>query len=384
VSHFPKHPLFLKEISSERRKEDVSRGTSRRNVQVKEKLLKHSIGILGTGSYIPEQILTNQSLEESLGLAEGWIYGKTGIKERRVAQKQEATSDLATKAAQQALAAAHIQASEIDLLVVATSTPDYPQPSTACIVQANIGAKNAIAFDLSAVCTGFVYALAIVEAAMSAHENWHTALIIGADTYSRILDYTDHRTSILFGDGAGAVVIGKVEEGYGILSCHLQSDGNRSSLIQVPGGGSRKPVSTLSIESKDHFFHMDGRAVRTFVQDIFPATVSASLHSAHLELDDIDLMIPHQANGVILRECAQALSFPQERMHMTIEKYGNTSAASIPITLDDAIQQERIQERQAILLVGFGGGLTWGSIVMRWPQKAVRSVSKAKEILVCK
>jgi 3-oxoacyl-[acyl-carrier-protein] synthase-3 len=353
-------------------------------LQVKDKLLKHSIGILGTGSYTPDRVLTNQSLEESLGLADGWIYAKTGIKERRVAQKQEATSDLATKAAQQALAASHIQASELDLIVVATSTPDCPLPSTACMVQANIGAQNAIAFDLAAVCTGFVYALAIVEAAMSTHEHWHTALIIGADTYSRILDYTDYKTSILFGDGAGAVVVGKVDEGYGILSSHLQSDGNRSSIIQVPGGGSRKPGSTLPAESKEHFLHMDGRAVRSFVQGIFPETVSASLRSAHLELDDIDLIIPHQANGVMLRECLQALSLPQERTHMTIEKYGNTSAASIPITLDDAVRLERIQEQQIILLVGFGAGLTWGSIVMRWPKKTVRSVDNVKENLVCK
>ncbi len=330
--------------------------------------MKHSIGILGTGSYVPEQVLTNQSLEASLGLADGWIYTKTGIKERRVACEHEATSDLATRAAQQALASAHIKASELDLVVVATSTPDYPQPSTACLVQANIGATRAAAFDLAAVCTGFIYALMVAEAALSSHKHWRTALVIGADTYSRILDYTDKRTCILFGDGAGAVVLGRVSENSGILSSYVQADGSRSNIIQVPGGGTRKPFSTLSNESKDLFFQMDGRAVRAFAQTVFPEVVYTLLRSNEMALDDIDLIIPHQANGVILRECMQAMNIPPEKMYMTIERYGNTSAASIPITLDNAVQAGRVQEAQTIILVGFGGGLTWGGMLMHWSE----------------
>lgn len=324
------------------------------------------IGILGTGSYIPERILTNNALENSLGLTDNWISAKTGVDERRIAAHHEATSDLATYAAEQALSAAEIQASDLDLVIVATSTPDWPLPATACAVQANIGATNAAAFDVSAVCTGFIYAATLVEAAMRGNQNFRRVLVIGADTYSRILDYQDRRTCVLFGDGAGAVVLGQVPEGYGILSSYLRADGSKASLVQIPAGGSRKPTSTTTLMEHEHFFQMDGRAVREFLQENFSDALYSALTLAHVTLQEVDLVIPHQANGVILQEHLQSLGIVPEKVHYTIKRYGNTAAASVPLTLDDAIHSGRIHHGDTLLFMAFGGGMTWGSMLIRW------------------
>lgn len=324
------------------------------------------IGILGTGHYVPEQVLTNQVLENSLGLDENWIVRKTGIRQRYIAAPHEATSDLATRAAQRALAAAGMQASDLDLIVVATSTPDWVLPATACVVQANLGATRAAAFDLSAVCTGFVYALSIVQAAMRGEERFRTALVIGAETYSRILDYGDRKTCVLFGAGAGAVVLGCVPHGYGIISSYLRADGTKTPLVQIPAGGSRKAMTTTALAEGEHLFQMDGRGVRSFLAETFSDAIYPVLRRAHLTLQDIDLIIPHQANGVILKESFCALGVQDERVHYTVERYGNTAAASVPMALDDAVRSGRVQAGSYLLLMAFGGGMTWGSVVLRW------------------
>lgn len=330
------------------------------------RMTQPNIGILGTGFYVPEQILTNCTLEHSLGLSKDWIVKKTGIRERRIAAPHEATSDLATRAAERALSAAGITAADIDLVVVATATPDWTLPATACAVQENIGATQAAAFDISAVCTGFVYALTVVQAAMRGHPGFRTALVIGADVYSRILDYQDKKTCVLFGDGAGAVVLGHVPEDYGILSSYLRADGSKTSLVQIPAGGSRKPICMEAIANHEHFFHMDGQAVREFLKKTFPDALYSVLDPISFTLEEIDLVIPHQANGVILQECMQSLGVATEKVHYTLDLYGNTAAASVPITLDDAVRAGRVRMGSLVLLTAFGGGMTWGSIVMRW------------------
>jgi len=325
-----------------------------------------SIGILGTGSYVPEQIQTNAELEASLRLEENWIFVKTGIVERRIAAPHEATSDLATHAALRALADANIAAAQLDLLIIATSTPDHPLPATASIVQRNIGASHAAAFDISAVCSGFIYALVLAQSAMQGNKQFRRALVIGADTYSRILDYQDHRTCILFGDGAGAAILGPVPEEMGIRASYLRSDGSGASLIQVPAGGSRFPISEQQLINREHFFHMDGRATRTFIQKACADAVHALLAQSHLSPQDVDVIIPHQANGVILNACMGDLGIASSKVCYTLEKYGNTAAASVPLTLDVANKAGRIPDQATVLLVAFGGGLTWGGILLRW------------------
>jgi 3-oxoacyl-(acyl-carrier-protein) synthase III len=329
-------------------------------------MLRPNIGILGTGSYVPEKILTNDELERSLNLERNWIKNKTGICERRVAAPYEATSDLATNAAEQALAAAGIQAADLDLVVMATSTPDWPLPATACQVQANIGATKAAAFDISAVCAGFVYALVMTHAAMQGNANFKTALIVGAETYSRILDYQDRRTCVLFGDGAGAVVLGRVPEGYGILSSYIRSDGTGTAMVQIPSGGSRRPTSSRTLAEREHFFRMDGRAVRNFFQQTFADALYTVIDAAHLRIEDVDLIVPHQANGVLLQERMQAYDIPLEKVYFTLERYGNTAAASVPITLHEAISNNRVQDGDMVLLLSYGAGMTWGSTLLRW------------------
>jgi 3-oxoacyl-(acyl-carrier-protein) synthase III len=325
-----------------------------------------SIGVLGTGSYVPERVLDNDALAASLGVDQRWIVNKTGIRQRRIAAAHEATSDLATRAAQRALAAAGVHPRELDLIVVATSSPDWVQPATACAVQANLGATRAAAVDMNAVCAGFVYALALTSSTMRGDSAYHLALVIGADIYSRVLDYQDRRTSILFGDGAGAAVLGRVPAGEGILASSLHADGARVHCVQIPAGGSRKPATAETVVAGEHFFRMDGRSVRDFVMETFPDIVRCVLDRAGHQLHDVDLIIPHQANLELLEACRRQLSLPRERLHYTVERYGNTGAGSIPITLDDAVRSGRVRTGALILFVGFGGGLTWGGLLLRW------------------
>jgi acetoacetyl-CoA synthase len=323
--------------------------------------------ILGTGSYLPECVLTSAELGDRLGVGGQWITDRTGIRERRVASAQEATSDLATQAAQRALDAAGVEATDVDLIVLATSTPDRPMPATACLVQANLGATRAAAFDVDAVCSGFVYAFTVAHALLMSDATRSTALVIGADTYSRILDYTDRRTAALFGDGAGAVVLRKSPgtDG-GVLATTMSSDGTAADLVQIPAGGSRTPPSPQTLDARQHYIAMRGGDVRRLAAKVLPSVVTDLLGATGLSLSDIDLIVPHQANGVMLAELAVALELPPAAMHLTVDRFGNTGAGSIPITLDDAASSGRIGPGATLLLVAFGGGMTWGGIALRW------------------
>jgi 3-oxoacyl-[acyl-carrier-protein] synthase-3 len=239
-------------------------------------------------------------------------------------------------------------------------------PATACHVQASIGATRAFAFDIQAVCTGFIYALKCADSLLAADPDYSTALVIGADTYSRILDYTDYRTSTLFGDGAGAVVLGKVPDGQGLLASTLYSDGRNKDLIQIPGGGSRIPPSHLSIEKHQHYFMMNGREVRRLATEKLAAVVTELCTTVGITLPDVDLIVSHQANGVMLADLAENLGLASGMLHLTVGKYGNTGAASVPITLDDAVRASRLQRDSLLLIVAFGGGATWGGVALRW------------------
>jgi 3-oxoacyl-(acyl-carrier-protein) synthase III len=327
--------------------------------------------ILGTGSYLPEHVLTSAELGDRLGIGGQWIVDKTGIRERRVAAAEEATSDLATRAAQRALDAAGIAAADVDLIVLATSTPDQPMPATACLVQANLGATRAAAFDVDAVCSGFVYAFVVAHALLMSDATRTTALVIGADTYSRVLDYTDRRTAVLFGDGAGAVVLRKSSgtDG-GVLATTMASDGTTADLVRIPAGGSRTPASRETVDAGLHYFAMRGGDVRRLAGKVLPEVIADLLDAAKLRLDDIDLVIPHQANGVMLAELAATLELRDETMHLTVDRFGNTGAGSIPITLDDAVRKGRVAPGAHLLFIAVGGGMTWGGVAFRWEHLA--------------
>ncbi|OBZ16844.1 beta-ketoacyl-ACP synthase III [Bacillus sp. FJAT-26390] len=325
----------------------------------------HPVGIIGTGKYVPERILTNKELETMVETNDEWIVTRTGIKERRLASAQEATSDLALHASLKAIAAAGLTPEDIDLIIVATITPDMFFPSTACLLQDKLGAKKAAAFDLSAACSGFIYGLA-TGSSMVANGMYKHVLVVGAETLSRITDYTDRNTCILFGDGAGAVVLGQVEEGRGFLSFQLGADGSGGELLKVSGGGSRTPASEESILTKQHFIHMAGNDVFKFAVRIMGSVAEEALQKAGLEKDDIDLLVPHQANIRIIQSALNRLNLSEDKAMINLDKYGNMSSASIPVALAEAVEQGRLNEGDKLVLVGFGGGLTWGASVLVW------------------
>lgn len=321
--------------------------------------------ILGTGAYAPQQILTNADLEKRVETSDRWIVERTGIRERRIAASEEATSDLAVHAARAALSAAQVTSDQVDLIIVATSTPDMLFPATACIVQDRLKATRSAAFDLSAVCSGFLFALS-VGAQYIQSGTYKRVLVIGAEAMSRVVDWGDRSTCVLFGDGAGAVVLGPSQGESGILSSHLHSDGRFWDLIQVPGGGSAKPPSEQVLAERLNTIRMKGNetfkvAVRNLEE------VAREALSAHgLSVSDVDWLIPHQANLRIIRATAERLSCPMSKVVLNLERYGNTSAASIPLALDEAVRDGRIQPGHRLLLVAFGSGLTWASAMVRW------------------
>lgn len=320
--------------------------------------------IAGTGSYAPTRVLTNADLEGMVATSDEWIRERTGIRERRIAAKGEACSDLAVQAGKQALAAAGVAASDLDMILVATCTGDFPLPATACLVQHQLGATKAGACDLSAACCGFVYALSVADAYIKT--GMRHVLVIGSEVMSAITDWTDRNTCVLFGDGAGAVVLSASDGERGILSTDLRSDGTLCELIMVPGGGSRTPPSEKVLAEGLHYIKMKGNetfkvAVRT-LEDIARATLAAN----HVELEDLDLYIPHQANVRILRAVMERLGLPMEKVLLNLDRYGNTSAASIPIALDEAVREGRIKDGSLVMLGAFGAGLTWASAMIRW------------------
>ena len=324
-----------------------------------------SVGIVGTGFYVPEKVLTNFELEKMVDTTDEWILTRTGIKERRIASEEQATSDLAAAASRQALSNAKILPQEIDLIIVATLSPDMLFPATACLVQKNIGATKAAAFDIEAACSGFIYGLSIAQQYIQ-NGIYKTTLVIGAETFSRILDWQDRNTCVLLGDGAGAIVLKEVENGKGILSVHLGADGTGADLLKQPAGGSRLPASHETVKQRLHYLKMNGREVYKFAAKSMAETVIDGLSKIGLSPKDIDLLIPHQANIRILECVAKKLNLPMEKVFINIDRYGNTSAASIPIALSEAVEQERIKKDDIVALVSFGSGLTWGASIIKW------------------
>jgi len=321
--------------------------------------------IIGTGSYLPKKIMTNHDLEAVVATTDQWITERTGIKERHIADPQEATSDLAVEAAKKALAAAGIQAEELDLLVVGTQTPDMTFPSTACLVQAKLGAKKAFAFDLSAACSGFIYALSVADQYLKSGK-YQYALVIGAEVISRILDWTDRSTCVIFGDGAGAAVLKRTEEKRGILSSHLHSDGQFWDLICMPGGGSRLPISEMVLSDRLNFLKMKGSETYKIAVRNLEEVAWEALNHHQISIEKLSFMIPHQANIRIIRALAERLKLPEEKVMINIDRCGNTSAASIPLALDEAVRAGKIKKGDYLLLIAFGAGLTWGASVVEW------------------
>ena len=320
--------------------------------------------IQGTGSFVPARVLTNVDLERMVETSDAWIVERTGIRERRIVASGESCSDLAVKAAERALEAAGVAAADLDLILVATCTGDAPLPATACVLQHRLGAQRAAACDISAACSGFVYALAIGDAYV--RSGYGRVLVVGSEVMSMLMDWTDRGTCILFGDGAGAVVLGPVADGQGILSSHLHSDGTLWDLICVPGGGSAAPPSEKMLAEGLQYLKMKGNetfkvAVRT-MEEVAREALSAN----GLSVEDLDLYIPHQANVRIIKAVASRLGLPMEKVVMNMDRYGNTSAASIPLALDEAVRGGRVREGNLILMEAFGGGLTWGSVLVRW------------------
>jgi len=327
--------------------------------------------IVGWGKYVPQRILTNDDLSRMVDTSDEWIVTRTGIRERHLAEEGETTATMAVQAARQALDGAGIGPEKVDLIIVATATPDYLFPSTACLVQDALGARRAGAFDLAAGCTGFVYALG-VAAAMIESGAVRTALVIGSETLSRITDWTDRNTCVLFGDGAGAVVLQASPDDGGVLATVLGADGSGGDLLMLPAGGSRHPASHQTVAERMHFIKMQGRDVFRFAVRVIPTATRQVLERASLSLDDVSMFIPHQANGRIIESAVRDLKLPPEKVYNNLERYGNTSAASIPIALCEAVEEGRLKPGDVVVCVGFGAGLTWGAAAVRWthPQPA--------------
>jgi 3-oxoacyl-[acyl-carrier-protein] synthase-3 len=326
--------------------------------------------IIGTGSYMPARVMTNEDLSKIVDTTDEWITSRTGIKERRVAAADEATSDMASNAARRALESAGLEATDIDLIIVATVTPDMFFPSTACFVQKKIGAVNAVCFDVSAACSGFLFALQVARNFINTGVRG-TALVIGAEKLTSLVNWTDRNTCVLFGDGAGAVVIKRIAEGDDkapgrVLSTVMGSDGNLADLLRVPGGGSACPITSENVDQRLNAIRMEGKETFKHAVTRMSQAAEKALKLAGLTAADIDLVIPHQANARIITAIADRLKLPAEKTFMNLQKYGNTSAATIPVALDEAVRGGRIKRGDVLLLVAFGGGFTWASTVLRW------------------
>ena len=328
---------------------------------------KRSVHILGWGKAVPEHVLTNDDLSKMVDTSDGWIREMTGILERRIAGEEETTASLAIQAARRALERAAFDPVDLDLIIVATMTPDYIFPATACLVQDALGAFHAAALDISAACTGFIYALALATQGIHA-QAYENALVIGAETLSRILDWQDRETCVLFGDGAGAVLLGTNNAPGGVLTTLLGADGSGADLLMLPAGGSRHPTTPETVANGMHYLQMDGRKVFRFATRIIPQAIREALAQTRLSLGDLELIIPHQANQRIIEASAQRLGFEPERFFTNLAHYGNTSAASIPIALSEVLESGEVHTGDHLALVGFGAGLTWGAAIIEWSQ----------------
>jgi 3-oxoacyl-[acyl-carrier-protein] synthase-3 len=336
-----------------------------KNPRAKHDFVGRSCSITGVGSYVPVKILTNADLEKMVETSDEWIITRTGIKERRQAAKDEFTSDMAAHAARRAMKMAGVTADQVDLIIVATITPDMPFPATACLVQQKIGARQAAAFDVEAACSGFIYALEIGQQFIMSR-TYETVLVIGAEKLSSITDWTDRNTCVLFGDGAGAAILQSRTGSHGLLTVVMGVDGTKSNLIHMPAGGSRCPASAASVAARLHYLRMDGRETFKNAIQAMQQAAEEALRRCELDISKIKCVIPHQANRRIIDAVGERLGATPEQLFVNLDKYGNTSAASVAIALDEAVTSGKIQRGDLILLVVFGSGLTWGAAVIEW------------------
>lgn len=323
------------------------------------------VGVLGTGSSLPDRVLTNADLEKIVDTSDEWIVSRTGIRERRITDENTASSDLSLAAAKKAIESAGIATEEIDLIICATVTPDYMFPATACLVQDRLGIKKTAAFDLSAGCSGFLYGLATATSMIQAGVA-KKALVIGVDTLSKITNYTDRNTCILFGDGAGAVILGEVPEDRGFLGFELGADGGGGEQLMQLAGGSRNPATQESVLSHQHTISMSGKEVFKFAVRVMNSATEELLRKVDLSKDDVDFLVPHQANIRIIDYARERLGLSEEKVIVNLDRYGNMSSASIPVALDEANRQGKLKQGNLVMFVGFGAGLTWGAAALRW------------------
>ena len=321
--------------------------------------------IISTGSYLPEHILTNADLEKMVDTSDEWITERTGIKERRIADENQAASDLACEASKEALKTAGLKADDIDLILVATMSGDMPFPSTACILQKKIGAQKAVGFDINAACSGFLYGLHVADGFVKAGL-YKKILLVGTEVLSKFTDWNDRNTCVLFGDGAGAVIIEPTDQDKGIISTHINSDGNMWELLYIPGGGSKYPTSPESIQNRLHYIKMKGNEVFKHAVKTLGELVVRTLKENKLSSSQLSLLIPHQANTRIIQATADRIGIPMDKVILNLDTVGNTSAASIPIALDESVKSGRVKEGDYILLEAFGGGFTWASALLKW------------------
>ena len=339
--------------------------------------------ITGWGMAVPDRVLTNQELAQMVDTDDEWIVSRTGIRERHIARSDETTATLATAAACQAIEPTNIDPHEVDLIIVATSTPEHFFPSTASLVQDMMGAVNAGAFDLSAACTGFIYAVDMAAQAIRTG-SIDSAVVIGAETLSRVINWEDRTTCILFGDGAGAFVLQAREKPGGVLSSIMRSDGSGGDLLSLPAGGSKIPTTHETVDAKLHTIRMNGREVFRFATRVMASATKEVVAEAGLELEDIDLVIPHQANQRIIETAARSLKLPADKFYMNLSKYGNTSTASIPIAFYEAFGEDRIHDGDNLVFVGFGGGLTWGALAVTWvkPEMVITAAKRRRRRII--
>jgi 3-oxoacyl-[acyl-carrier-protein] synthase-3 len=321
--------------------------------------------ITGTGAYLPKKVLTNYDLEKMVDTSDEWIRERTGIRERRIAAKDEAASDLALKASQEALRSADLKPEDLDLILVATISGDMMLPSTACFLQSKLGAVNAAAFDINAACSGFIYALSVADSYIRS-ETFRRVLVVGTEVLSRFTDWTDRTTCVLLGDGAGAVILEPGRGRSGIISIKIHADGSMWDLLQIPAGGSKRPASEKTLEKRQHYIRMRGNETFRIAVRTLENLVVETLKENNIDPGELALLIPHQANHRIIAATAKRLGIGLDRVILNLEHYGNTSAASIPIALDEAVRTCRVKKGDYIMLEAFGGGLTWGSALIRW------------------
>lgn len=336
-----------------------------KNPRAKHNFQGRSVSIAGVGAYVPAKALTNFELEKIVETTDEWITSRTGIKERRIAAKDEFTSDLAAKAALRAMKSAGVTADQIELIIVATISPDMVFPSTACLVQEKLGAKRAAAFDLEAACSGFIYGLEIGQQFIMSR-TYDTVLVIGAEKLSSIVDWQDRNTCVLFGDGAGAVILQNRPDSHGLLTAVMGADGAKSELLYMPGGGSRCPATAQSVMSRLHFLRMEGKETFKHAVQAMVSAATEALRRCDLDITRIKCIIPHQANRRIIDAVGERLGARPDQLFCNLDRYGNTSAASVAIALDEAVSTGRIQRGDLVLLVVFGAGLTWGAAVIEW------------------